>query len=778
MKLYSYRWDWPLAGLLMLLVYAAAARLSVTGWTPDLWSVEGLAVLGSLLGLALGVSHFQKKTVRWLATGYSLVSLPWMLTRLVSGESTALGQLASVAGRLTATLGVFWRGERVTDAIFFIAQMCTLFWFIGLFSGFQIMRQPGALGAILPSTLPLLVIQYYDGYQPQRLWMTAFYFLIALLIIGRINLLKNRENWKNRRVLAGGEPEFDISRGLFLTALLIVLAAFSAPTPAAAIPAVAQAWQTVSRPFEKVHARLNDMLAALQGGVRYVPGELYGSIMTLGRSARQGAAEIFTVKPTTSSTQRSYWRVRIYDHYENGRWSISETQTTAYDPDPPRLLNSPAGSLAPLEYIINWKTAPTALVVTPANPLWLSRSGAFQANPLRQEGYDLLSWQAAPGLQAGDQYRVRAAAFNPSLKELRAAGHDYPAWVTARYLQLPANLSEGIRRLSAQLTRDQPTNYDQAAAITTYLRENITYDLTISAPPPGIDPLDWFLFTWKSGFCNYYASAEVLLLRAAGLPARLVVGYAPGTYQPDGSYRISARDAHAWPEVYFSEIGWVEFEPTSNQAAIFRPSGTDRPPAIDDDRLSAAERLARTIGSEEDLAAKETDPAARSGASTNNGFNSPWRWLWIIIFSTLIAAMLLLVWQLERRKAFSRKLPRMVRQLYLRYNPNPPAWLERWVRWNDISAVERAFHAINQGLGWLGHPQPPDSTALERAARLKQLLPSATAAIDLLTAAHEQTLYTPEPADPAAARRAARKIRSTALHTIIRRPRNGEPPHE
>ena len=102
---------------------------------------------------------------------------------------------------------------------------------------------------------------------------------------------------------------------------------------------------------------------------------------------------------------------------------------------------------------------------------------------------------------------------------------------------------------------------------------------TVEAPPAGQDPLDWFLFHSKKGFCNYYATAEVLLLRSAGIPARMVVGFAQGEFDPPNHYVVRQRDSHAWPEVYFPGIGWVEFEPTSNQAPLELPLGENPSPA-------------------------------------------------------------------------------------------------------------------------------------------------------------------------------------------------------
>ena len=80
---------------------------------------------------------------------------------------------------------------------------------------------------------------------------------------------------------------------------------------------------------------------------------------------------------------------------------------------------------------------------------------------------------------------------------------------------------------------------------------------------------DYFLFDLKQGYCDYYATSMVVLARAAGLPARLVVGYANGSYDHErAQYIVTENYAHSWVEIYFADIGWVEFEPTSSQPVI------------------------------------------------------------------------------------------------------------------------------------------------------------------------------------------------------------------
>ena len=185
-----------------------------------------------------------------------------------------------------------------------------------------------------------------------------------------------------------------------------------------------------------------------------------------------------------------------------------------------------------------------------------------------------------PVLQ-GDPYRMRSYIPIPSANQLREAGQDYPDWITERYLQLPSTITPRTLELAQTITQGLETPYDQAVAITRWLRSNIEYSRTIDSPPEDVEPIDWFLFDYRVGYCDYYASAEVVMLRSLGIPARLAGGYARGEYDAaEGIYSVSGIDAHAWPEVYFPGIGWVEFEPTVSQDVLVRPELTEEEAAL------------------------------------------------------------------------------------------------------------------------------------------------------------------------------------------------------
>jgi hypothetical protein len=157
--------------------------------------------------------------------------------------------------------------------------------------------------------------------------------------------------------------------------------------------------------------------------------------------------------------------------------------------------------------------------------------------------------------------------------DLRAAPATLPPDLAQRYLALPDTIPQRVRDLTEQVVKGAETRYDQAKAIEGYLR-TYTYTLDLPTPPADRDIVDYFLFDLKKGYCDYYASAMVVMARSAGVPARFASGYAQGTYDHQaGHWVITELNAHSWVEIYFEGIGWVEFEPTAGLPPLERPSG-------------------------------------------------------------------------------------------------------------------------------------------------------------------------------------------------------------
>jgi transglutaminase-like putative cysteine protease len=298
----------------------------------------------------------------------------------------------------------------------------------------------------------------------------------------------------------------------------------------------------------------------------------FGTSVNLRLRGRLDDALVMRVR----STHRLNWRALAFDTYTGSGWLMADQAVSRVEGFPPITL-----PLAPDE-VFSYRARtvrvtqtfyvdqeqPNVIFAAPlAQHLYVSSGGVFA------DRYG--SIRLGGTLQPGVVYSVvsLALAFEP--QRLRAASGLVPAHITARYLQLPP-MPERVGALARAITAGQPTQYDRVVAVARHLWRHYRYDLTIPPQRGDGDAVDYFLFEERRGYCEQFASAMAVLLRAAGIPARLVTGYTSGTLNPvTGLFEVRNSDAHAWVEVFFPGMGWVEFEPTPGfpeTAALGRPA--------------------------------------------------------------------------------------------------------------------------------------------------------------------------------------------------------------
>lgn len=245
--------------------------------------------------------------------------------------------------------------------------------------------------------------------------------------------------------------------------------------------------------------------------------------------------------PMPSAGDR-YWRGPVLWHTDGRRWRARAPNQLSVYAQPPKV--EPTG--APLTYTVTlephkrrWLFALDLPVSTPAQAL---RTADFQLH-------------ANEDVKQRARYQVTSHTAY-TMTNLSASERE-------RALQLPAVVNRRTREL-AQRWREQ---YEPAGVIAQALRHFGTEEFTYTLTPPALgsaDPIDEFLFSTRQGFCEHYSSAFVFLMRAAGVPARIVTGYQGGELNAVGDYLVvRQRDAHAWAEVWIEDVGWLRIDPTS-----------------------------------------------------------------------------------------------------------------------------------------------------------------------------------------------------------------------
>ncbi len=163
---------------------------------------------------------------------------------------------------------------------------------------------------------------------------------------------------------------------------------------------------------------------------------------------------------------------------------------------------------------------------------------------------------------AGGLKYVAASVVEDELSTLRTPPEPLPPFERDDLLLLPDNLDVRIPRLARETIEGAATEDAKARAIEKYLRRNYGYTLQL-LPAPVPDPLANFLFDRRKGHCEYFASAMAVMLRAVGIPSRVVTGFSSGVYNPlTGWQVVRASDAHSWVEAWIPSRGWSTYDPT------------------------------------------------------------------------------------------------------------------------------------------------------------------------------------------------------------------------
>ncbi|UQX87200.1 DUF3488 and transglutaminase-like domain-containing protein [Jatrophihabitans telluris] len=309
---------------------------------------------------------------------------------------------------------------------------------------------------------------------------------------------------------------------------------------------------------------------------------------------------------------------------------------------------------------------------------------------------------AGASLSTGVSYSETVAQPDPSEAALRNA----PSWrptgntaLDARYLKLPPQPAE-VTQLAQRLTGGQTSDYDKARAISAYFTDaanGFTYSLETAPIANGDSALLSFLHN-KQGFCQQYAAAAAVLMRAAGLPSRVVLGYTHQGPDADGNFTVTTADAHAWVEVYFTAIGWIPFDPTplsgvDSARAVPLPWATHATSAPSNS-ASATTSRSRT----NDVPSARRTDAAQQNSTTGggSGLHVPWKHLAIAL--AVILAVLLLVTgpQLLRRRQRHRRFARAIGS-----GSPEPLWEELAANAVDRGQLWPETVTVGQVPGWL-----------------------------------------------------------------------------
>jgi protein-glutamine gamma-glutamyltransferase len=386
-------------------------------------------------------------------------------------------------------------------------------------------------------------------------WDYAFGILVALWAVCLVGFWMSSHL---RRMEAGfGGPPVAIATAVIGALVSGVILFVVLPQPASAAPTPL----VISLPtFTGFMGELeNPALPLIQ-----ISGDPSGatSSIDLHYRGRLGDSPVMYVRTSAPA----YWRGLVFDTYQNGVWTASNRGFTTLQPYvPPRLLPAAPpdnrGTFVQVFRVLR----PLPGVISAAYPI---QSLYAPVSGLREDAYG--TFRTPDTLKPGQAYSVVSYIPDLSAQVLRADTASLPSSSQGlQYLDY-STLSVEARRLAASAVAGRTaTEYDEVIALTGYLQTNYRYSQQLGHVPAGRDPVDWFLFDAKIGYCEQFATAETLMLRSLNIPARLATGYSTGDYDSVLDQAIvREHDAHAWVEVWFPNHGWVPVDPSPGYSPL------------------------------------------------------------------------------------------------------------------------------------------------------------------------------------------------------------------
>jgi len=617
--------------LIYLIMYSVllGIELVIRGTSVEVLNL--MIILGIIFGWLLGRSQLKN----WVAGLISLLT-GFMLTSIhIGGIDTALWDL------IKSSLGILWRwifsgvAVDLTQLSFILSVIQTriqdliinlAIWENDILTGFYIYNQVSTLltwgfllwllaswlawitrnkdlpiWGVIPAGTLLAILMTYTL---EKRILLVLLLGAGFILIGLINHEVNQRDWKLKRVK--GAENVKERLALVIVAFSLCTMAFAGLVPSIKIKAI-------SDPFERwiygdsSSGEVGSDSAVEIGGFN---SDLYSverftgmpRQKLIGSGPELAKRVVMIVKyPTTSFVKSDlpnaarYWRSYSYDQYTGIGWQSSPTVEVEYKPGQ-EIIKIQTDNFEVITQEIRLSNALKGTLYSAGPPITLDQDVLVSWRTIQEVTLNGNSQTVVVDDLFGIRndhilYQVRSVVPTSNEKELRQAVIEIPEWISSRYLVLPETVPDRVLDLAQEIITNQPTAYDQVKAIETFLR-SYPYTLDIPAPPIDRDVVDYFLFDLQAGYCDYYATSMVVLARAIGLPARIVVGYVGGQFEEENNqYLVTEADAHTWVEVYFGGHGWIPFEPTAAQSLISDeqlslplPPELEQPPQILDNR--------------------------------------------------------------------------------------------------------------------------------------------------------------------------------------------------
>ncbi len=738
-------WNFPAALMLLSAFMMTSLKIQSTNWTEDLHLMNWLTFFGFILGIGIGYSQFRRFFSNLFIFLYSILIVPYSIGTTYNSGILWLSRFESIYGRIFFSIEQLFDNIRIDDPILFFIFLCLLVWFTSISAGFLLTRTAQPWIPLLISGVTIFTSEFYD--QIGNNLYTAFFIFFVLVFLAQNYFIESNKKWRLKGIPVDFETEPLIRRSAFIVAFIIIFLAWNAPNIVSAFQKGSTQQKQIIGFVEDIQNQFSKLTAPLQG-TAFLRSEFFGDTINLGTGSTLSDEIVLeiSVNQTKPAGSRYYWRGRSYDQFIDNQWITSFESS--------KLIEANTEITDLLEYFTFPQRTFTikartnlGLLYTPPYPQKINRPVKAFFENLSDEKTDYIALTLEQIAFSGETYEVVSRIPTPTIAQMRKSTNEYPDWILDNYLQLPPDFSEKIRDLTIEITQNYTNPYDKTQAITNYLRKNITYKEQIPEPPLESDLIEWFLFEYKEGFCNYYATTEVLMLRSIGIPSRIVFGYAQGESQNpnDTEFIVRREQSHAWPEVFFAGIGWVEFEPTTIQPTLDRLLGesvspiTDIPSVRDPNRedlpimdggesFGIGGEIPDTIEMEEFSEVEAVEPTIFP----------------FILMGIVVVFSIILIFK-DKETPSSPATPVVIETFLIRRGWKIPGWLKKWSTYSKTSAEEKAFAKIIWSISLFKKISLISFTPAEVVREYKIIFPEMSTKIDEILLEYQKAIYSPHP---------------------------------
>jgi transglutaminase-like putative cysteine protease len=695
LKRLRFRGGWSGLPIFAIMTLVYPLSLQQADWVELSDQFTWIAIAGILLGTLVGNAPI--RPARAAGLGSALGALVVVLFTIGAvGEGPFRARAIALGIDVNTWLTQVLAGEAARGQTVFTIFLGASVWAAAFMGAFALART-GRVWEALLLTGACLTINVSLALTPLLLDLVV-YTLCALVLMVRLHIVALQERWERRNIQPTGEMDWRVLRGgLTWTAVLVIMALVTPRVGAA--EALDAAFNVFEGPYQRIETEWQRFFAGVSGPSRF-RGSTFSDAMRLGQSPNLGESVVMIV----DAPQGRFWRAIAYDFYTGQGWRTTEVDRV--------------DKVTSDKYQLRERLDATFDVKEPYGNRLFAANEPFRANVPAQfltgdERSFSSGMRALEQRNAAERYTITSVVSIADKGSLRRAPATYTEAVRRAYLQTPSTLPQRVRELARKVVEGRDNPYDKAEAIESFLRTNYRYAPVVRAPPPGRDPVDFFLFDLKEDFCEYFASSMVMMLREVGVPARLVEGFTSGTFDPTlGKYVVKQVNAHAWVEVWFPTYGWIEFEPTPSETPFLRAEEPVDPNASDaggdtstpDDLRDPSARLL-----DRDL---ELGEGGSGDGSSATGVLPVDPAPAVALLGALVLAMLAFLVRFE------------------------------W-RFRGLSAVEASWGKARLLAAYIGHPSRPSETTYEFADSLGRAVPEVAGPMRAIADARVRERYAP-----------------------------------